>query len=709
MKNNLLKGLTIFTILAFPAFSPAQNVKQAGTFMVPIGLPQLDDMIEKTAGALEADEDYSSLTEDFIELAEKPVDLNEAGEDDLNKVPFLSPVQRTRLLEYVAAYGEVLSVYELQSVPGFDSALVRKISPFILIKPSSKTPAPTPGNLLRLGRHTLLLHYAQAFPTSAGYMAPDSANGAVTDSYYPGGPQRYYFRYTYNWLDKIRIGLAGEKDPGEQFFMGAQSRGLDFYAAYLGLSNIGILKNLTIGNFRVSYGQGLTIGSGATIGSVPGFSANIMQATGIRPGLGMSEGSYLRGLAATIRAGRLEFGGFASYHPRDATISRIDNASQLTEEISSFSETGYHRTKLELAKKNALTELACGGTISISMAPSQQFGFKTGVTALYYRYSAAVFPKIYPYSRYAFHGNQNLNAGLDVQIRYHGIYFFGEISRSVNRGMAWLAGTTLTPDPAVCITLIYRNYQAMFQNLFSNAFGQNSLNANERGIYAAINAAVHPKLSLSGYVDLFTFPWLKYRVDAPTRGQEFGLMLGWQPSGSVKVLISGYQKNMRSNESASTDQIIHKLCSSLARSYRTDLEWLPLNGILLKTRLEVKETGESSMKRPLGYLVYQEARVNAVKWLEEVTLRYALFDTPGYASRIYVYEPEVLYGYSVPAYQGKGMRTCIVLKFRISGKVDFWLRGGITYYTDRKEVGTGHDMTEGNVREELTCQLLIRL
>lgn len=289
------------------------------------------------------------------------------------------------------------------------------------------------------------------------------------------------------------------------------------------------------------------------------------------------------------------------------------------------------------------------------------------------------------------------------------MYLFGEVSRSLNSGLAWLTGTILTPDPRVCVTLIYRDYQSIYQNLFSNAFGQNSFNANEQGIYASVNAVIHPKLNLSGYLDLFTFPWLKYRVDAPTRGQEFGMMLGWQASGNVMINLRFYQKTTHSNGTAEPNQIIHKLCENLTRSYRLGMQWLPANGILLKTRIEVKEAGESVTQRPFGYLLYQEAQIKSMKWLENITFRFALFDIPDYASRIYVYEPEVLYGYSVPAYQGKGIRSCMVLKFGIGWKIDIWLKGGITYYTDRNVVGSGLDQTTGNVRSEFTGQLLLRL
>jgi hypothetical protein len=430
---------------------------------------------------------------------------------------------------------------------------------------------------------------------------------------------------------------------------------------------------------------------------------------GIRPSLGMSEGSYLRGLSATIKIKRVEISGFASYHPRDATVSLYDTASAVAEEVSSLNGTGYHRTTLELAKRNALTELVCGGNVSFSMAPNQQFGFKIGLTGIYYHYSAAVIPRIYPYSQFGFRGRENFNTGLDVQLRYRGLYLFGEAGRSANGGLAMVAGTSFSPDPRVSLTIIYRNYAALYQNLFSNAFGQNSLNSNERGVYAALNAAIHPKINLSGYIDLFSFPWLKYRVDVPTKGQEFGIMLGWQSARSVLISLRYYQKNTRCNATAEAIQVIHKLCDNLVRSYRLGIEWLPGNGLIFKTRIEVKEAGESVEKRPFGYLVYQDAQIKASKWPESVTVRFALFDIPDYGSRIYVYEPEVLYGYSVPAYQGKGIRTCMVLKFGIGRRIDLWIRGGITYYTDRNAVGTGLDQTAGNVRGELTGQLLIRL
>ncbi|MCX6306068.1 MAG: hypothetical protein NT040_13985 [Bacteroidetes bacterium] len=708
MKAVIFIVLAPMTLATAPLPVPGQTDYHADTAMPFVHTIQIDDQVERSAEALELDQDYSSLVEDLVDLAAKPVNLNAAKEDDLDAIPFLTPAQRIGLFDYLKTYGEVFSVYELQSIPGFDSGLIQNIRPFIAIIPPSHIPALTPKNLIKYGHHDVLLRCEQSFPKAMGYQATDSLLAANPGKYYPGNPQRYYFRYTWSWFDKLRIGLAGEKDPGEQFFRGAQANGMDFYAAYISLSKIGFLKNLTIGNFRVSYGQGLTIGSGLSLGSVPGFSSGGMAINGIRPGLGMGEASYLRGAAATIKIKRVEISGFASLHPRDATAVLSDSSSRNVEEFSSFTTSGYHRTGQELAKRNAVTELVCGGNLSFSVAPNQQLGFKIGLTGLFSRYSARLMPAIHPYNQFGFRGNQNFNTGVDFQVRYRGMYFFGEISRSRNKGVAFLTGTTLAPGSRVGITLIYRNYGPSCQNLFSSAFGQNSLNANERGIYTAISTAISPKLNLSGYIDLFTFPWMKYRVDAPTRGREYGLMLGWQAARSVNVNMRFYQKNTRINGTSQPNQVIHKLYDYLTRSYRFGLEWLPCNGILLKSRIEVKEAGETHGNLPFGYLVYQEAQIKAFKIPETITLLFALFDVPDYNSRIYVYEPEVLYGYSVPAYQGQGMRTCMVTKFGIARRIDLWFRGGITWYTDRNEVGTGLDLTNGNFRAELTGQLLIR-
>ena len=670
----------------------------------------IEDQVEKTAETLETEHDYNDLAEDLDHLASHAVKLNcVREEDDLAPIPFITPGQRRELFDFIRNYGEVLSVYELSSIRGFDSLVIRSIEPYISVSPPSHSPPFTLKSLAISGHHDILLRVGQSFPASAGFLKGDSARKSRPDTYYRGSQQHLYFRYTFSWYDKIRIGIAGEKDPGEQFFRGGQPNGMDFYSIYLNLSNVGIIKNLTAGNFRASFGQGLTLGSGFSLFSVPGWSMNLPLATGIRPNLGMSEGRYLRGVAATLKFKPFEFSAFVSFHPVDANCPAADSLSKQVQMITSFVTTGYHRTGAELAKRNRAKELLCGGNFNISLSPSQQVGMKFGVTATWFHLSASLDPQTCPYNQYNFRGRENANVGFDYQVRLRRIYLSGEVSRSRNAGMAMIASAFVAPDPAVTFTVVYRNYQPGFQNLFGNAFGQNSLNANEKGIYTALSLSLFPKLALSGYCELFCFPWLKYRVDSPTQGREYGAIVTWRPPGNVTVSFRYYQKNSRINETAQDGMVMHELIPQTTNSYRFSIDWTLPESLTLKTRIETKEIPGSNVNGSCGYLVCQDVQLNLGKWLTNINFRFALFDIGNYAERIYTCEPEVLFGYSVPAMEGRGIRSCLVMKFCMGKHADIWLKGGITRYIDRNVVGTGMDMTKGNVRGEFTGQMMIKM
>ncbi len=676
--------------------------------VVTAQIDYVEELMEKSAETFTSEHDAMELMEDVVSLSGNPVKINAAKEEDLRMIPYLNAGQRKALYDYIVSFGEILSVFELQSVPGFDSALVKKISPYIVVAPMLHTPPPTLRNLSTLARNDLLLRFDQSFPEPAGYRVPDSLKTLHPGTWYKGHPQRYYFRSSYNWFDKIRMGVAGEKDPGEQFFRGAQPTGMDYYAAYLNLTNLGILKTLVIGNFKVAFGQGLTIGSGISLGTIPGFSVGMPVAAGVHPDLGMSEGSYLRGIAGTLKIKHLQMTGFASYHPRDANILPADSTGERPGQVSSFVTTGYHRTDTEIKKMNALRELVYGGNVTFTTSVSQQFGFRAGITALLAHYSSMLAPKKYPYSIFGFNGNRNLNIGLDFEARYHKLHLFGEACRSMNAGIAMISGATIAPDPRVCLTVVYRNYDPKYENLFAHAFGQNSQNANERGFYIAAGASVHPRLNVSGYADLFTFPWLKYRVDVPTHGFETGLVVSWQATGRMSVAFRFYGKKLLVNAPSEPGNLMHKLVTQNSCDYRFGITWDPDDRIHFNTRIEVKEVKSPPAAPVPGYFICQDIKINPRKWIPEVVFRFALFDVPDYTERIYTAEPEMVFGYSVPSWEGQGMRTCMVLNFKPGRNFGLFIRAGLTRYTDRNKVGTGPDQTSGNLRAELSCQLVLR-
>ena len=186
-------------------------------------------------------------------------------------------------------------------------------------------------------------------------------------------------------------------------------------------------------------------------------------------------------------------------------------------------------------------------------------------------------------------------------------------------------------------------------------------------------------------------------------------MMTWTPTHNVIFTTSFSRKNSQLNAPVISGQVAHTLTENITRNYRLRLDLMPRELIRLTTRLDIKEHCSATNVSHYGYCLCQDIDFSTPEWFSNVKLRLAIFDIPDYDTQIYVYEPEVLYGYSVPAYQGHGLRNCAVFTLKISGMIKLNLRGGITWYSDRDQIGTGLDMTKGNSRYDLTGQLMLRL
>jgi len=76
---------------------------------------------------------------------------------------------------------------------------------------------------------------------------------------------------------------------------------------------------------------------------------------------------------------------------------------------------------------------------------------------------------------------------------------------------------------------------------------------------------------------------------------------------------------------------------------------------------------------------------------------HSLFDTPSFSSRIYAYEPDVMYSFSVPFHYGEGQRISTVFKYKLQ-KMTLNIKLGQTLFYDNTQVKSGsvegHKSTE---------------
>ncbi|HUP11814.1 MAG TPA: hypothetical protein VM187_06370, partial [Niastella sp.] len=89
-------------------------------------------------------------------------------------------------------------------------------------------------------------------------------------------------------------------------------------------------------------------------------------------------------------------------------------------------------------------------------------------------------------------------------------------------------------------------------------------------------------------------------------------------------------------------------------------------------------------------------------------LRLQYFNTDGYNSRIYAYESDVLYSFSIPAFFNTGFRYYFNLQYDVFKKLSVWLRWSQTIYKKGATIGSGITSIDGNKASEVKCQASYR-
>ena len=84
------------------------------------------------------------------------------------------------------------------------------------------------------------------------------------------------------------------------------------------------------------------------------------------------------------------------------------------------------------------------------------------------------------------------------------------------------------------------------------------------------------------------------------------------------------------------------------------------------------------------------------------------FYTDDYDSRIYASEKGLLYTFYTPSYYGKGFRYSAHVRYDMNKTFMFLVKFGQTVYRNRKTIGSGNDLIEGNKKTDLQMQFRIK-
>lgn len=645
-------------------------------------------LIEEIVNDLAEEIDISEFTERLRFFLKHPINLNQVDEATLSSLVFLSPLQVAHILEHRAKVGPFISVLELQVVPGLDETTLDRLYPFVRVAPASPWTNFTLRKTVKEAEQQLMFRYGRVLEQQEGYRRTE-ADGTR----YLGDANRYSLWYRLNDGERMSLAVNAKKDAGEPFFAAKQRYGFDYYSASLYLKNLGKIKELVLGDYAVQVGQGLMIWNGLRLGKGTLMGSSARQGIGLKPYTSMNESNFLRGMAVRFPLANLDVTTFVSFRKLDGDLQKQDTATF----IRQIQSTGLHRTATEQRYRHAIDQWLGGLVLTYQIGR-----LKSQLATLYTRFNGQMQPTDVLRNRFAFRGQQMLNGTLSFQYSYKNMYSYGEFAQQLGAGWATNVGLLASLDPKLSFFTQYRRYQPNYYAFYAQAVSESSGVVNEQGFYAGLRFHPNRKIEWLAYVDLFRFPWLRYRVDAPSGGTDFltQFTYTWYKRGALSLRYR-YRLRQENSADATAESFLE---DALRSNVRVDFRLKIGTDWEVKSRLETVRYFKNKQQNN-GGLAYQEVQWKPLNKPFQLNFRSTFFHADAYSARLYTQEKDVLYAYSSTLFYNRGMRFYLYASYRLSAKTQLWFRYAQSIYTEQENVGSGLDASIGNRRSDVKLQI----
>lgn len=652
---------------------------------VTVVYPQISENTgwENVLDLLLSDDDLpSDAREELMFLYESihdsPLNINTATRDELAQLPFLSNEQIEDIHAYIYMHGPMLTLGELQLTGSLDYRTRQLLRHFVYAGdvPSERERIRL-DDVLKSGRNELMARMDIPLYKRAGfrYHTPQELERYPNRAYL-GTRLSHSVRYSFNWHNRIRFGLTADKDAGEPF-MGRNRMGYDFFSPYLYISDMGVVKELALGNFKAQFGQGLLLGGGFSFGKSMAMTNMQRSRQGLRPHASTQEYGYLRGAGAAFRQGHVTFTVLGAFTPVDATI-RGDSA------IGSFKEDGYHRTELEWSKKHNVRLDTWAANVRYEYR-----GLRYGGTVLLERLSL-------PYkgrSRY-------WGVSTDISLGRPRYALAMEVALA-DGSPALICSQTFRIPQNSTITSLIRLYSPGYGALHANAMADGSVQ-NEIGLLTGFTRNWR-KIKVNGYADLFMHRQPVYGASAGSNGMDVRLDMEWHAGRRDNISVTARFKS-KQQDCKYTGQL--EYC--LTGRYR--LRWIHTCGSGGELNTQLHFVRYDFIAEPIsnGVAVTESYNRSLFKERLDLNVTASVFCTESYDSRVQVYESGLRYAYNFMALYGKGARVSATVKYKIGDNIQFNLKAGGTRFFDRDWISSAQQRIDASHKEDISMQFICR-
>jgi hypothetical protein len=669
----------------------------------PADPSNVEEQVELAAGASEQSTQNDEWLQQLEEFHKNQIDLNTTSADELSDLLLLQPLQIASFFQYRKLMGRLIDLHELQAIPGWDIQTIKSILPYVKIGSDDFSGRFWKERITK-GEKVLLMRISRTVEISKGFIPTDSGN------YYLGSPYKLLFRYNYNYKNLLRFGIVGDKDAGEPLDFNKIKLGIDFYSLHFFLRKMKWFKAIAFGDYTVNMGQGLLQWQSFAFKKSTSVISCKRQGETLLPYTSSGEFSFNRGAAFTTRWNSFEATAFVSSRKLSANIKTDEKGNAF---VSSILTGGYHRTIEELADRNQLAIKNVGGNLKYI-----NDRWQVGVNGVAYSFSIPIQKNDKPYNAFALKGKSWWNYSFDYSFTVKNTHSFGEFAIDKNANTALVAGMIASLDAHVDVAFVYRKITPAYQAMFANAFTERTNPSNETGFYSGISIKPSTSWSIESYIDIFRFPWLTFNVDAPSYGKEAVCKISWQPNKQVEIYSS--IKYSEKPVGVSTDNFVTSpVAFAMQKNWRMNISYQFSKQINLQSRVECTQLMSSGLNFPSnGWVGYSDISYKPSHTKFSGNFRFAWFETQDYASRLFAYENDVQYSFTVSQLYGSGCRYYINLKIAGSRKVNTKnemkkigftgsLKWSQTFYTGKTSIGSALDEIDGSRRSDIRFQLIL--
>lgn len=608
------------------------------------------------------------LTELLVYYEQNPLNINEITQSDIERFPLISFNQFLVLQHYQRNHGLFYSAVELYDLPRFSKSQVDILKPFIVFQSTTK-----PNKI-------------DVFWLSQLEFTPEErAGNARTDSgRYLGSYARYYNRLSFG-DNRQRFNVSWEKDKGEAIAQNPFRQAKYTYNYFSDNKK----NQIILGNYNLQIGEGLIHANSYFFGksSIVNSAASLNKT--VRPNTGSAEFNYENGLAFSLTKGPISITPFFSYNKLHGGLEN--------DTIKSIKTDGLFRSEQEKTKINAANVYSYGTTLNY-----EHNKLLVGLNTIHRHFSKPYQPKSNYYNKHYGLPKDLWNGSISYRYYNNGWLIKGETATDQYYNFATTHFASFYIQPDWQFIFNFRYFPEDYLSYSSSTFQENSKVQNEQGFFLGTRF----KIKFAEFTllkDFFKFPNSKYMVHGASNGSENMLLATFNVNDRTQ--IKTYFKEETKYRNLPNTRLPSKGAQNKRHAY-LKFDYEINDHFKMISRVDFTRY-TFNQEQFVGQSVYQDFIFRQEK--QSANFRLAFFDATNWETRIYLYEYDLLYSFSIPAYYLKGVRFYFNYHYRFSNGIDVRLKFGQFIFPNETELSSGDNQIEGNTKTDLKIQLVWHL